>query len=148
MAKKPIDKMTANELFKLAKRREQQEQKKALAEKQAELVALKAERKRLITEHTKALRAIDKSIAAITGRKKTTRKTKATAKASTTGRKRGSLTAAIVKVLSSSDSVSISDLRASLSSKGIASKNLNQQLAYLKRKGQITSPSRGHYAIA
>ena len=144
MAKKSLDKMSANELYKLAQKREQEEQQKAQEEKQAKIEALRQERKTLIADHNKALRAIDKQLASLTGRKT---KANPTSKAST-GRKRGSLTAAIVEILSSQKSVATSDLRVELDQRGMASKNLNQQLAYLKRKGQIKSAGRGAYSVA
>ncbi len=147
MVRKTIDKMSANELYKLAQKREQEELKKLEAEKAAEIDSLRKERKALVADHNKALRAIDKKISALTGKKTKPRKsTAASTKAS--GHKRGSLTAAIIEILSSQESVTTNELRTQLKSKGLVSKNLNQQLAYLKRQGQVTSPSRGSYSAA
>jgi len=148
---KPFEKMSAEELYALAQQREQEEREAQSAALSEQLEELKAKRKELVgehkaairdleKEHTKALRAIDREIAAMGGR--------APRRTGGGGGRRGGASQAIMELISTMGPISTSDLKAKLEEQGIDTKNLPQQLAYLKRQGKVTAPSRAVYALA
>lgn len=135
--KKTVDSMSADELYALAQKREQQEAEAQQAELREQIDALRAERRELIAAHKKAVAAIDSKIRKLGGR---------------TGRgaarrSSGNITSAVLNVLSKGKA-STKDIKAALDSQGIVANNLSQTLAYLKRTGRVTSPSRAVYALA
>lgn len=134
---KSLDQMTAEELYKLAAQREQKEQEAAVAARQTQVDGLKEQRKRLIADHKKALATLDRELKALSGRHGTTARTNRGESAS----KR------IIELLQQKSPLSTTQLKAQLLKEEIDAANLGQQLAYLKRKGRISSPGRGLYAI-
>ncbi|GAB6041461.1 hypothetical protein [Endothiovibrio diazotrophicus] len=152
MAKrKPIEKMSAEELYALAQQREQEERDAQSAATAEQLEELKARRKELSVqhkaairelekEHAKELKAIDREIAALGGR--------APRRTGGGGGRRSGASQAILELIGALGPVSTSDLKVKLEEQGIDTKNLPQQLAYLKRQGKVTAPSRAVYALA
>ncbi len=135
---KKVDSLSSSELYKLAKQREQEEMKKMLEANKEKLKALRDKRRALVAAHRKELNKIDREIARLDG-KSTTRKK---------GRSRsGSITDAVVEIIGKSGKISTTDLKAALKKKGIVAGNLSQTLAYLKRQGRVTSPSRAIYTL-
>lgn len=136
--KKAVENMSAEELYALAQEREMQEQEAQQAALRAQIEELRSERRELIAAHKKALAAIDSKIRKLGGR---------------TGRGGGrrssgtNVTTAVLEVLAKGKA-STKDIKAALEAKGITAANLSQTLAYLKRTGRVTSPSRAVYAIA
>ena len=59
---KSIEELSAKELYKLAEKREKQEQENKAAENKARIEELKAERKSLIAAHRKQIAAIDRQL--------------------------------------------------------------------------------------
>lgn len=151
MAKrKPIEKMSAEELYALAQQRESEEREAEVAANAEQLEALKAQRKELSAahkaavremekEHNKAIKALDREIAALGGR---------APRRGGGGGRRGGASAAIMELIGAMGPVSTTDLKAKLEEQGIDTKNLPQQLAYLKRQGKVVAPSRAVYALA
>lgn len=135
--KKPITQLSAAELYKLAKKREQEELQKTIEANKEKLVALRTKRRELVARQKKELRKLDTEIARLSG-KSPSRK----------GRKAGgSVTEKVVAIIAKAGKISTSDLKAELKKKGVASGNLPQTLAYLKRQGRIISPARTIYQV-
>ena len=135
--KKTVDSMSAEELYALAQERELQEQEAQQAELREQIEALRAERRELIAANKKAVAAIDSKIRKLGGR--TGR--------GTARRSGGNITAKVLEVLAKGKA-STKDIKAALEAQGVAPANLAQTLAYLKRTGRVTSPSRAVYALA
>ena len=113
----------------------------AVADQSKELIAeLKAQRKALVAEHNKALKAIDKEITRLQGGKKPRGKRG--------GAPRGQLSARALELVTKHGPIQGRDLKARLEKEGIDATYLAQTLAGLKKKGQVTSPSRGVYQAA
>ena len=143
MPKKSVDTMTAEELYALALEREVQEQEEEQAARQAQIDELRDQRRQLADAHKKELAALDKQIKALGGRVVRRKGRRGGA-----GRS-GGVSARVLEILGASGGpMATSDLRATLEGEGMDVRNLNQQLAYLKRKNKITNPARGSYAIA
>ena len=136
--KKTIDAMSAEELYALAQEREMQEQEVQQAALREQIEALRAERRDLIAAHKKSLAAVDAKIRKLGGRA-----------GRGAGRRSsgGNITAKVLEVLANGKA-STKDIKAALDSQGVTANNLSQSLAYLKRTGRVTSPSRAVYALA
>lgn len=133
--KKTLDAMSADELYALAQQREHEEQAAQQAAVRDQIEALRAERRDLVAAHKKALAAVDAKIRKLGGR---TRR----------GGGRGvNVTSKVLDILAKGKA-STKEIKAELDSQGIAAGNLSQTLAYLKRTGRVTSPSRAVYALA
>lgn len=136
--KKTIDEMTAEELYELARQKELEQQEQEREQVRQQIEQLKEKRKNLIAEHKKAIAAIDKEIKALGGKRRGS---------ASAGRQRGDISQRIIDILAARGNIKTSDLKLALEEQGVDVKNLNQQLAYLKRKGRISNPGRGIYAI-
>lgn len=135
--KKTVDALTAEELYALAQEKERQEYEEAQAAVREEIEALRAERRALIAEHKKAVNAIDAQIRKLGGRSRRGG-----------GRRAGSnITSAVLDVLANGKA-STKEIKTALAEQGVTANNLSQTLAYLKRTGRVTSPSRAVYALA
>jgi hypothetical protein len=133
--KKQVTELSAAELFKLAKKREQEELKKSMEANKEKLAAARVKKREIIARHRKELRKIDAEITRLSG-KPATRK----------GKKSGtSVTETVVAIIAEAGKMSTADLKAALKKKGVSTNNLPQTLAYLKRQGRITSPARAIY---
>lgn len=133
-----LEKLSSDELFALAKKREREEEVRKKEENRAELAALREERRKLISEHNRELAMIDTRILLLGGRSTGVRK-------SGTGRKGTS--AAILSLLSSGQ-LDTKTIRKHLESQGISTGNLAQTMAYLKRTGRVVSVGRGIYQLS
>jgi len=135
--RKSVEKMSAEELYELARQREQEEA--AVVDQSKEQIAeLKAQRKALVAEHNKALKAIDRELAKLQGGKKRR----------SSGAPRGQLSARALELVTKHGPLQGRDLKARLEKEGLDATYLAQALAGLKKKGQVTSPSRGVYQAA
>lgn len=136
MAKnKSLDQMSADELFELAQTRQQQEAEKQREAAREELMALREERRALIAAQKKEVAAIDRKIEKLSG------------KPASKGRGQN-ISKAVLDILTAQGQQSTKEIKAKLDADGIVANNLSQTLAYLKRKGKITSPQRSVYAMA
>ncbi|WP_419604011.1 hypothetical protein [Thiolapillus sp.] len=135
--KKQVTELSAAELYKLAQKREQEELQKSLEANKEKLIALRTKRRELVAKQKKELRKLDAEISRLSG-KKTARK----------GRKAGtSVTEKVVAIIAKAGKISTTDLKAELKKKGVATGNLLQTLAYLKRQGRVVSPARTIYQV-
>lgn len=135
---KPVNELSSEELFALAEARRMEEIEKAKEENKQKIEELRTQRRELVAQHKKDLKAIDKEIRELGGK-------------AGTGRSRangGSLTDTIIAIVSSAGEISTKELKAAIDSQGLNAKNLNQTLAYLKRNGRLKSPARSVYKVA
>jgi DNA-binding protein H-NS len=135
--KKPIDRLTAVELYELARERERQEMEEQREAARAQIEEIKERRRELIAQHRKELAAIDREMRQLGGR---TRSSRAQAG--------GKISEQVVDTIASAGRINTKDLKVQLDERGVETKNLNQMLAYLKRNGRVVSPQRGIYAVA
>lgn len=135
--KKQVTELSAAELYKLAKKREQEELQKTIEANKEKLVALRTKRRELVTKQKQDLRKLDADIARLGG-KSPTRKG---------GRSGGSVTEKVVAIITRAGKISTADLKSELKRKGISAGNLPQTLSYLKRQGRIISPARTIYQV-
>jgi len=140
MAKKSsVTNMSSAALYKLAQKREQEEMAKKQEAAKGKIDALKAKRRALVASQKKELAKIDTEIRKLGGKKPA---------ASSRKRSGGSVSAAVLAAVSAAGEISTKDLKAALAKKGIKAANLGQTLAYLKRQGKISSPSRAVYSMS
>ncbi|HHC72983.1 MAG TPA: hypothetical protein ENK54_08800 [Thiotrichales bacterium] len=140
MAKKKtasIEELSAAELYELAKRREEEERRQQEEAKKEQLKELRAKRRALLAKHKKELAALDTEIARLVGRNAPRKKRGG----------RGSVTDAVIDIISKAGRITTTELKAALAEKGVTVGNLPQTLAYLKRQGRISSPARATYEI-
>ncbi len=141
MAKKKtasIEELSSAELYELAKRREEEERRQEEEAKKELIKELRAKRRALVRRHKKELAEVDAEIARLTG--KSTPRKKSGGKSNVTD--------AIVGIIEKAGRITTSELKAALAENGIQVANLPQTLAYLKRRGRITSPERAIYEVA
>ena len=132
--------MSSAALYKLAQKVEQEERAKQLEAAKEKIDALKVRRRQLVAKQKKELAKLDAEIRKLGG--KTPR---------SSGRKKragGSVSAAVLETIAAAGEINTQDLKAALDSKGVIAGNLGQTLAYLKRQGKISSPSRAVYVIS
>jgi hypothetical protein len=138
MAKKSVSDLSSEELYALAKKREEQEEVEAREAAKAQLDDLRRQRREMVTRHRKELAGIDAEIRSLGGR-------------APRGRRRGggpSVTDQVLEIVSSAKKISTKEIKAELDSRGVIANNLAQTLAYLKRQGKVKSPARSVYAAA
>lgn len=141
MAKKnTVTTMSSAALYKLAQKREQEERAKHLEAAKGKIDALKAKRRELVAKQKKELGKLDAEIKKLGG--------KAPGSAKRKKRSGGSVSAAVLAAIAAGGEISTQDLKAALDAKGVTAGNLGQTLAYLKRQGKISSPSRAVYVIS
>jgi hypothetical protein len=138
MAKK-LTNLSAEELYALAREREQQEADEAREAVRAQLDELRAKRRETVARHRKELAQIDAEIRNLGGRAGRTRKRRSSGT---------SVTEQVMDIVSGVESISTKEIQAELDKRGIVANNLAQTLAYLKRQGRVTSPARSIYAPA
>ena len=134
--KRTLTTMSADELFALAEKRQQEEEEQQRELVRAKITELREKRKKLIAQHKKDLARIDNEIKKLGGK--------------TAGRKkasRGGITDNVIDIIATAGKISTTDLKTELDNRGVVAGNLNQTLAYLKRQGRISSPSRAVYKI-
>lgn len=134
--KKTLTTMSADELFALAAKRQQEEEERQRDAVKSQIAELRAQRREVLARQKKELAQIDRQIKKLGGKSIATKRT------------HGSVTDTVLDIVSSAGKVSTADLKAELEQRGVVAGNLNQTLAYLKRQGRITSPSRAIYKIA
>ncbi|MGA1008037.1 MAG: hypothetical protein ACO3SE_05620 [Sedimenticolaceae bacterium] len=135
-----IANLSAEELFELAKKKQAEEIEQKREAAKAEIDALRQKRRDLVAQHKKDLAKIDSELSSLTGRKAS----KSGARAS-----RGSnISNIVLEILGSGGQMTTKDLQAALDNRGVPAPNLAQTLAYLKKKGSISSPARSVYQAA
>lgn len=139
MAKKGIAELSSEELYELARQREEQEAAEAQEAARAQIEALRQQRREIQARHRKELAAIDAEIRNLGGR------TGARRRRSSSG---VSVTEQVLDIVTKAKEVSTKEIKAELDKRGVSANNLAQTLAYLKRQGKVASPSRSIYTPA
>lgn len=138
MAKKIAD-LSSEELYEMAREREQQEEARAQEAARAQIDELRRQRREATARHRKELAAIDAEIRKLGGRTGPGRRRSAAG---------GSVTEHVLDIVGNSKKISTKEIKAELDNRGIVANNLAQTLAYLKRQGKVTSPARSIYSPA
>ncbi|MCB1800900.1 MAG: hypothetical protein KDI82_04340 [Gammaproteobacteria bacterium] len=139
MAKKTLTDLSSDELYELARERELQEAEEAKEAVRAQLEELRAKRRETVARQRKELAAIDAEIRALGGRATRSKRR---------DRNAGSITDQVLDIVKGSKKISTKEIKAELDNRGVVANNLAQTLAYLKRQGKVTSPSRSIYSPA
>lgn len=142
MAKKDIGNLSSEELFELAKQREQEEWQQQKDALRAQLAELRAERKQILARHKRELADIDARIRAAGGR------TRGGAGAGASKGTQTGISTAVLELLGAVKKADTGTIRQQLEAQGVNTANLGQTLAYLKRTGRIKSLARGVYSAA
>ncbi|MCB1725589.1 MAG: hypothetical protein H6959_00250 [Chromatiaceae bacterium] len=139
MAKKALSNLSSDELYELARVREMEEAEEAKEAVRAQLDELRTKRRETVARQRKELAALDAEIRALGGR---------AARGRRRGRNAGSVTDHVLEIVQSSKKISTKEIKAELENRGVVANNLAQTLAYLKRQGKVSSPSRSVYSAA
>ena len=139
MAKKSLTGLSSEELYELAREREEQEAAEAQEAVRAQIEELRTLRRETVARQRKELAAIDAEIRGLGGRAPRGKQRRSSG---------GSVTEHVYEIVSSAKKISTKDIKAELEQRGIVAKNLAQTLAYLKRQGKVASPSRSVYTPA
>ncbi len=137
-----IENLSAQELYELARRREQEEYEHERDALKGELEELRAQRRELAAQQKREMAAVDKEIRAL-------KKRIGGAPARSTARGGNNVSQAVLDAIAQAGGqASTKEIKSALDQAGIEAANLGQCLAYLKRKGRIVSPERATYALA
>jgi len=139
MAKKGLSELSSDELYELARAREQQEADEAREAVRAQIEELRQARREMLSRHRKELAALDAEIRGLGGR---------TTRGKRRGAAGGSVTEHVLEIVGKAKKISTKEIKAELEARGIVANNLAQTLAYLKRQGKVTSPARSVYSAA
>ena len=135
-----IANLSAEELFELAKKKQAEEIEQKREAAKAEIEALRQKRRDLVAQHKKDLAKIDSELSSLTGRK--------ASKDSSRASRGSNISNIVLEILGSGGQMTTKDLQAALDNRGVPAPNLAQTLAYLKKKGSISSPARSVYQAA
>ena len=135
-----IANLSAEELFKLAKKKQAEEIEQKREAAKAEIDALRQKRRDLVAQHKKDLAKIDSELSSLTGRK--------ALKGGSRASRGRNISNIVLEILGSGGQMTTKDLQAALNNRGVPAPNLAQTLAYLRKKGSISSPARSVYQAA
>jgi hypothetical protein len=136
-SKKKLAGLSSQELYDLANERAEEERAGERTLMRERVGALRVERRKLVAAHKKALADVDKRIRELAG-----------GGHPRAGGRRGGDAARVLKILQDAGApLGTKAIRSELEKSGAAVANLNQTLAYLKRRGRVTAPSRAVYAL-
>jgi predicted RNase H-like nuclease (RuvC/YqgF family) len=135
--RKSIDTLSSEELYQIARQREEEERLQEEEARREQIAGLREERRALVARQRSELAALDRQIRALGGRTGGGR-----------GRGGANLSQVVLDTVAKAGQISTSDLRDQLAGQGVNVKNLSQTLAYLKRTGRLKSRGRGIYAPA
>jgi len=139
MAKKGLSDLSSDELYEMAREREQQEAEQAREAVRAQIEELRQTRREMLSRHRKELATLDAEIRGLGGR---------TTRGKRRGTAGGSVTEHVLEIVGKAKKISTKEIKAELEARGIVANNLAQTLAYLKRQGKVTSPARSVYSAA
>lgn len=141
-AKKSVTELSSEELYALAREREQQEAEHREQEIKEKRDELKAKRKEMLARHRKELAEIDRQIRDMGGAVPRARGTRRRSAGGATISQR------LCDIVATQPEMTVSEIREQAEASGIETKNISQTLAYLKRQGRLASPRRGVYSSA
>lgn len=136
--KKTVEDMSSDELYALAEARAEEEVERQREEARLVLEELRGKRRELVAKQRKELAVVDREIRKLTGKTK-----------NKAGRRGGvNVTERVMQIVVNAGEISTKDIKAELENEGLNVSNLSQTLAYLKRQGKVTSPTRSIYTPA
>jgi len=139
--------LDAETLYRLAREKEQEEERARVEANKEKIKALRTERKAMLARQAEELMALDRELEVLSGVKAS----KAQA-AKKTGQTRAlpedTISAQLVGLIQAAGELHTQDIRVQAEEQGLSVKNLSQTLAYLKRTGRLDSPRRGVYTVA
>ena len=142
-----LSELDAETLYRLAREKEQEEERARVEANKERIKELKAERKALLQRQAEELQELDAELQELTGTKPS----------KTVGIKKekrlrvlssDTISARLVEMIQVAGEMHTQDIRTQADDQGIPVKNLSQTLAYLKRTGRLDSPRRGVYTVA
>ncbi|WP_240481072.1 hypothetical protein [Ectothiorhodospira sp. BSL-9] len=131
--------MTSEELYELARQRQEDERRQMEEEQRERLSQLQAQRSEVVARHKAELAALDKQIKQLGAGK---------AKGRGRGSSASNLSQHVVDIINERGQMSTRELKGELESRGFEARNISQTLAYLKRNGRVVNTARGIYAAA
>ncbi|MEO5344072.1 MAG: hypothetical protein H7842_12185 [Gammaproteobacteria bacterium SHHR-1] len=136
-----IQELSSEELFKLAEQRKQEEEAKRQEAVKQQVAEVRAEIRKLDTQYRKDRLALENEIAKLTG------------KPGSSGKGRGNsrsagISSKIVDIIREAGEISTKEINQKLQEAGFEAKNLSQSMAYLKKRGEVTSISHGIYKLS
>lgn len=141
--KNSIADLTAEELYALAREREQEEAERREREVKGKRDELKTQRKEMLARHRKELAEIDRMIEELGG---STPKARASRRRRRGAGAAGTISQQLCEIVATQPEMSVGEIREQAEKAGIDTKNISQTLAYLKRQGRLASPRRGVYS--
>ena len=144
-AQRKLSDLTAEELFAMARAREQEEAMQRDQESKEKRSELKARRKEMEARHRKELAELDREIQELGG---PSPKPRGAVKRRRGGADGGTISHKLCEIVATQPEMTTTEIRDHAAAAGIDTKNLSQTLAYLKRQGRLESPRRGVYSAA
>jgi hypothetical protein len=145
-----LNHLDASTLLQMAHEKQREEARNARSEIKARLTELKAEYKNVQDRQRRELAALNRELQTLQAQ--ISRSSRRTSRSGTTRphtrRRDAPVTDALLSIVSMKPVMGITEIRDQARTSGLELKTVTQMLAYLKRTGRLTSPQRGHYAIA
>ncbi|MFP4245487.1 MAG: hypothetical protein ACLFMW_11040 [Ectothiorhodospira sp.] len=133
------EQMSAEELYALARRREEQEAAEKEEARRQEREALREKRRELVKQHRRELAQIDREIRKLGGRPPRGGQVR--------GKRETGTSRILCEIVASHPpEMTTREIREQAVQAGLDVKNLSQTLGYLKRQGKLASPRRGVYS--
>jgi len=136
-----IEDLSAEELYKLARKREKEEAEREEKKRAKKREELKAKRKELVVQHRKELAALDREIRKLGGTVR--RPGPARVRRASGG---PTISEQLCAIVATQPEMAIAEIRVKAEEAGVDTRNLTQTLAYLKSRGRLQSPQRGVYS--
>ena len=137
-SRKKLAGLSSRELYDLANQKAEEERADERTLMRERVRALRVERRELVAAHKKALADVDKRIQELAG-----------GGHPRAGGRSGGDAARVLEILQDAGApLRTQAIRSELTKRGAEVANLNQTLAYLKRRGRVTASSRAVYALA
>ncbi|MBK1691956.1 hypothetical protein [Ectothiorhodospira mobilis] len=133
-----LENLSAQELYELARRREEEEREKIEQERREKLEELMAQRREMVARHKAELAALDKEIKRLGGGRKRAATRRSNGSSANLSRK-------VVDLLQEKGEMNTRQIKAELESRGLETRNISQTLSYLKRQGRLQNRGRGVY---
>ena len=135
-----IEELSSEELYALAREREQAEAKAQAAQLAEQRAELRAQRKEMLARQRKELAEIEREIEKLGGAVRRSRPTRKSSDGPT-------IVDQLCDIVATQPTMTVQEVREKAEAVGVGTQNLSQTLAYLKQKGRLVSPQRGVYAV-
>ena len=143
---KAFEEMTSQELYELARQRAELEKEQQKEARKQRIEELRAKRKEVTNEYNRQIREIESELQNLIGRRRKTVTASASTTATTPPAGKIQATQKVVDFVNAQSQASTKETKDHLAEIGVEVANLSQLLAYLKKKGRLTSSGRGMYS--